>query len=341
MARREFGAPDASGGTGPVTSPSAMPPGAAHGLPASADAAAGGSAVLPIIDAHQHFWDLDANHHPWLRDPEPIPFRYGDYSALRRNYLPADYRADAARHPVVGTVHMEAEFDPAHPVAETEWLERLAKREGLPSACVAQARLDDPEVDAVLAAQAARPLVRGIRHKPRAATRPEDAQRGAPGSMDDPAWRRGFAMLERHGLSFDLQTPWWHLDAAADLARDFPGTPVILNHTGLPGDRSPEALRAWRGALEALARAPNVALKVSGLGLPGQPWRAEANLPVIRDAIAVFGPDRCLFASNFPVDGLAGSFDAIVDGFLQAIADRPEAQRRALLRDNAARIYRL
>ena len=297
--------------------------------------------MLPIIDAHQHFWDLGANYHPWLRDPEPIPFRYGDYSALRRNYLPADYRADAARHPVVGTVHMEAEFDPAQPVTETIWLERLAEREGLPSACVAQARLDDPEVGAVLAAQAARPLVRGIRHKPRAAARPGDAQRGAPGSMDDPAWRRGYAMLEGHGLSFDLQTPWWHLDAALDLARDFPRTQMVVNHTGLPADRSPEALRAWRGALEALARAPNVALKVSGLGLPGQPWRVAANLPVIRDAISVFGPDRCLFASNFPVDSLAGSFDAIVDGFLQAIAGRTVAERRALLHDNAVRIYRL
>ncbi|MCG7364189.1 amidohydrolase family protein [Roseomonas sp. ACRSG] len=338
-----------------MTSPSATHPGVTHGLPAGAaqagglvgrkdsgaNAVPGDNAVLPIIDAHQHFWDLEANYHPWLRDPEPIPFRYGDYSALRRNYLPADYRADAARHPVLGTVHMEAEFDPAHPVAETEWLERLAEREGLPSACVAQARLDDPEVGAVLAAQAARSLVRGIRHKPRATTRPEDAQRGAPGSMDDPAWRRGYAMLERHRLSFDLQTPWWHLDAALDLARDFPGTQVIVNHTGLPADRSPEALRAWRGALEALAYAPNVALKISGLGLPGQPWRAAANVPVIRDAIAVFGPGRCLFASNFPVDSLTGSFDAIVDGFLQATAGRSEAERRALLHDNAARIYRL
>ncbi|WP_198382499.1 amidohydrolase [Roseomonas sp. KE2513] len=324
-----------------------MPAGAAQGngsvegKDVDADALPGSNPVLPIIDAHQHFWDLKANYHPWLRDPEPIPFRYGDYSALRRNYLPQDYRTDAAKYPVVGTVHMEAEFDPAHPVAETRWLERLAAREGLPSACVAQARLDDPEVGAVLAAQAARPLVRGIRHKPRSTARPEDAQRGVPGSMDDPAWRRGYAMLERHGLSFDLQTPWWHLDAAFDLASDFPGTQVIVNHTGLPADRSPEALRAWRGALEVLARAPNVALKVSGLGLLGQPWRAEANVPVIRDAITVFGPDRCLFASNYPVDSLAGSFDAIVDGFLQAITGRPEAERRAMLHDNAERIYRL
>ncbi|RKK03832.1 hypothetical protein EBE87_24880 [Pseudoroseomonas wenyumeiae] len=127
------------------------------------DAVPGDSAMLRIIDAHQHFWDLDANHHPWLRDPEPIPFRYDACSALHRNYFPADDGADAAGHLVWGTVHMEAEFDPAHPVAETEWLERLAERGGLPSTCVAQAQLDDPEVGAVLAGQAARFLMRGLR----------------------------------------------------------------------------------------------------------------------------------------------------------------------------------
>ncbi len=82
-----------------------------------------------IIDAHQHFWDLDSNPYPWLQDPEPIPFRYGDYSALRRNYLPADYERDIAPYRIVKSVHVEAEWDRADPVAETRWLEDLAARE--------------------------------------------------------------------------------------------------------------------------------------------------------------------------------------------------------------------
>ena len=77
----------------------------------------------------------------------------------------------------------------------------------------------------------------GIRYKPAAAARAQEAIRGAAGSMDDPAFRAGYARLAAHGLSFDLQTPWWHLDAAAELARDFPDTTIILNHTGLPADR--------------------------------------------------------------------------------------------------------
>jgi predicted TIM-barrel fold metal-dependent hydrolase len=296
---------------------------------------------LPIVDAHQHFWDLQRNYHPWLCDPEPIPFRYGDYSALRRNYLPPDYRRDSAGFDVVKTVYVEAEWDPAAPLAETRWVEEIAAAHGLPTAVVAQGWLDRDDVDEVLAGQAARPLVRGIRHKPAAAARPAEARRGAPGSMDDPRWRRGYALLENHGLSFDLQTPWWHLAAAADLARDFPGTQVIVNHTGLPADRSPEGLAGWRRGLEAVAACPNVALKISGLGRPGLPWTVAANGPVVRDAIAIFGAGRCLFASNFPVDGLAGTFAEIFSGFRAAVAERPPEDRKKLFHDNAVRIYRL
>jgi predicted TIM-barrel fold metal-dependent hydrolase len=293
---------------------------------------------LPIIDAHQHFWDLERNRYPWLSDPAAIPFRYGDYTALRGTYLPADFRADAARHAIAGSVHIEAEFDPANPTAETDWLTGLSAAEGLPSVCVAQAWLDRENVAEVLAAQAARPLVRGIRHKPRATAKPN---RGAPGSMDCAVWRAGYAMLERHGLSFDLQTPWWHLDAAADLARDFPTTRLVINHTALPSDRSAEALAAWRSALAGVAAAPNVALKISGLGQPGAAWTYAANGPIIRDAIAIFGVDRCMFASNFPVDRLVASYDTIVDGFLRAIEDYSEREQRLLLHDNARRIYRM
>jgi predicted TIM-barrel fold metal-dependent hydrolase len=159
--------------------------------------------------------------------------------------------------------------------------------------------------------------------------------------MDDPVWRRGYALLERFGLSYDLQTPWWHLEAAAGLAADFARTLIVVNHTGLPADRSPEGLAGWRRALETIAARPNVALKISGLGRVGQPWTVAANGPVIRDAIAIFGVDRCMFASNFPVDGLVGSFDEIYGGFFASVADRSVADRHKLFHDNAVRLYRL
>jgi predicted TIM-barrel fold metal-dependent hydrolase len=301
----------------------------------------GGGPPMRIVDPHQHFWDVPRNYHPWLCDAVPIPFRYGDYGALRRPYLPPDYRRDTAGFDVAGTVHMEAEWDPANPLGETEWLESVAVEHGLPSACVAQAWLDRDDVADVLMAQVAHPIVRGIRQKPRAVGSPAAARRGEDGSMDDPLWRDGYALLERHGLSFDLQTPWWHLDAAADLARDFPATQIVINHTALPSDRSEAGLAAWRGALERVARWPNVALKISGLGRPGLPWTVEANGPIVRDAISIVGAERCMFASNFPVDSLVGSFSDIFSGFAAIVANRPDRERAMLFHDNAVRIYRL
>ena len=101
---------------------------------------------LPIIDAHQHFWDLDHNRHPWLQDTPQIPFRYGDYTALCRNYLPDEFRRDCAGHRVVKTVYVEAEWDPRDPVGETRWVSGLAAAHGIPNAIVAQAWLDRGDV---------------------------------------------------------------------------------------------------------------------------------------------------------------------------------------------------
>jgi predicted TIM-barrel fold metal-dependent hydrolase len=236
---------------------------------------------------------------------------------------------------------MEAEWDPADEVAETRWLAGLRQAHGLPTVAVGHARFESPGVDEVLAGHATFDFVRGIRQKPAAADSPATARRGAPGSMDDPAWRRGYALLERHGLHFDVQTPWWHLDAVADLARDFPRIPVVINHTALPADRSPAALAAWRRALETAAAQPTVALKISGLGQPDKSWPVEGNRHIVREALAIFGVERCMFASNYPVDRLCGSFQTIFAGFRAAVSERPPAEQRMLFHDNAVRIYRL
>lgn len=294
---------------------------------------------LPIIDAHQHFWDLERNYLPWLRDEPPIPFRYGDYSALKRNYMPDDYREDSRGFRIVGTVFVETEWNPADPVGETRWVHGIARQHRLPSVMVCHARLDRDDIEAVLEAQCAFPLVRSLRHKPRAAPSPDRVERGAPGSLLCPVWRRGFALLERHGLSFDLQTPWWHLYEAAELFEAHPGIPVILNHTGLPADRSPEGLAGWRRAMARLAAVPHVAVKISGLGVPGQPWTVAANERIVLDTIELFGAGRCMFASNFPVDGLVASFATIFDGFLEITSRFPAADRHRLFADNARRIY--
>lgn len=285
------------------------------------------SAQFPIADAHQHFWDPRVNYHPWLSDQPPVPFRYGDYAALRKPYLPADYFADARRHGVVKTVYVETEWDPKNPLGETTWVERLRRDTGFPTVMVAQAWLDRGDAPEVLERQAAYPFVRGIRHKPR------------PGAMRDARWRAGYALLARHKLRFDLQAPWRELADATALCRAFPETQLILNHAGLPADRSREGLAGWKEALRALAACPNAAIKISGICVPGARWTPELNRDVVLSAIGIFGVERAMFASNFPVDGLCATFDEIYRGFQEIVKGFAVLEQRALFHDNATRIY--
>jgi predicted TIM-barrel fold metal-dependent hydrolase len=293
----------------------------------------------PCIDAHHHFWDPKNNPHPWLRPEVTIPFRYGDYSAIKRRYFPEDYLQDTAGHNVVQSVYIETEWDPSDPLGETRFITDLAGRAGYPNAVVAQAWLHHEDAFEVLKAQAAFPLVRSVRHKPGGAERPEDAGRVST-LMSDSAWRGGYARLEDFDLHFDLQTPWWNLGEAVQLAQDFPRTVIILNHTGLPSDRSHSGLMGWREAMARFARCPNVAVKISGIGVPGVPWTVEANKGIVRDVINLFGTDRAMFASNFPVDGLCASFDTIFSGFKKIVSDQPATVQAKLFHDNASRYYR-
>ena len=280
-----------------------------------------------------------ATHHPWLAPGARIPFRYGDYESIKRPYLPEDYRRDSIGHDVRETVYVETEWDPADPVGETRYAASLAARSGWPNAIVAQAWLDRADVAEVLDAQAACPLVRSVRHKPGGPRSPGEVGRSRT-LMSDDRWLSGYALLDRFGLHFDLQTPWWNLDEAARLAADFPRTIVALNHAGLPSDRSPTGLSAWHAHVERFAARPNTVVKISGLGIAGQPWRSDDNRSVVDDLVAVFGPDRAMFASNFPVDSLCGSYDDIMSGFKRIVATRSETDQYALFCGTARRIYR-
>jgi predicted TIM-barrel fold metal-dependent hydrolase len=297
--------------------------------------------AVTLIDAHHHLWDLKKNRYPFLTDrPEPH-FFLGSYDAIRRDYLPEDYLDDCRGHNVLTTVHCEAEMDRARQVAETEWLTGVNARHGFPGAIVAHAWFHTDDAEEILAAQSRFPLVRGIRSKPVTSLRPDEATRGAPGTMQDPRWLRGFALLDKYGLSWDLRVPSWHLAEAAEVARQFPRTPIVLNHTGFPWDRSEEGLAAWRRGMEAVARQPNVHVKVSEFGLKDSAWDYDANRRVVLDAIAIFGIERCIFASNFPVAGLRIDYDTLVRSLDRMLAGRSPTERDGFFWRNAAAFYRL
>jgi predicted TIM-barrel fold metal-dependent hydrolase len=302
-------------------------------MPAEGGAAAG----FPqrIVDAHHHVWDTRLGTYPWLCEELPIPFRYGDYSALRRPYLPDDFRADAAPLAIAASVYVEAEWRPDDPAGEMDYIAGIREKHGLPSVAVAQAWLDRADCKGVLESHAARGFVRSVRHKPRSNRTPG----GPAGAMADAAWRNGFARLGPLGLRFDLQTPWWHLGEARALADAYPSTQIILNHTGLPADRSPEGIAGWQTAMAELAGAQNVCVKISGIGTPGLAWTAERNREIVLTTIDLFGVERCMFASNFPVDSLCATYSEIFAGFAKIVAPFTASEKDALFANNAKRIY--
>ena len=296
---------------------------------------------LPIVDAHHHLWDLAGDlTYPWHTNTEHSYM--GDNSALRRTYMPPEFRRDSALHNVIATVHIEAECDRSKQVGETAWLTKVAAEFGMPNAIVAHAWIDEPNSEEILLAHKQFPLVRGIRTKPIISKGPNDSVRGQPRSMQDPKWRKGIGLLAKHDLSWDLRVTWWHLEEAADVVREHPDLRVVLNHTGYPLDRSPEALKVWRRGMEALAALPkNVHCKISGLTVLGEPWTLQANKPIIRDAISIFGVDRCLFASNFPVDGETCSYSVLWNAFKKASTSYTSSERADLFAQTARRTYRI
>jgi len=297
--------------------------------------------AVTLIDSHHHLWDLTMARHPWLGDRPETGFFLGDYSHLKRDYLPADYLKDSTGHNVLATVHCEAEWDRADQVGETRWLSAIRARYGFPNVFVAHAWFHTPNAADILQQQAAFPQVRGIRSKPVTAAGPNEKLTGGPGSMRDGKWLEGLSRLERYGLSFDLRVPYWHLAEAAGVAAQFPKIPMVLNHTGFPWDRSAAGLRAWRTAMEIIARQPNMHLKISEFGLRDQVWDYDSNRAIVRDALAIFGMERCIFATNFPVAGLRISYDNLVRAVARMVSDLPATDREALFWRNAARFYRI
>lgn len=297
---------------------------------------------MQVVDPHIHLWDLERLRYPWLAKPGRTFM--GEYGSLAKTHGVREFLADAGQVEVLKVVHVDAGHDPADPVAETKWLQSQADapdNRGLPQGIVAFADLSAPDVEDLLARHAQYPNLRGIRQILNVHPDPLYDYVGRH-FMREPAWRRGFKLLRRYGLSFDLQIYPSQMPEAAELARENPDTTLVLNHTGMFVDRSTVAgWRAWRDGLRELAACRNVSVKISGLGMIDHDWTVESFRPYVLEAIDAFGVERAMFASNFPVDRLYGTYAAVWNAFAAIVAGASEAEKAALFRDNAQRIYRI
>ncbi|GAB4561071.1 MAG: amidohydrolase [Haliangiales bacterium] len=297
--------------------------------------------LLPIVDAHMHMWDYENHKYPWLQGTYR-EFWFGDYRKLRKNYLLANYLADVRSQNVVKCVHLQAQWDHSDPIGETTWLQGIADEHGYPHGIIGFCDFRQDDADQVLAAHAEYRNVRGIRQDIN--WHPDPFYRFCEDKdlMTDPKWLRNFALLEKYGFSFDLQIYAGHQgEDAYQLVKNHPNIQFLLDHSGSPEDKSPEGKQRWRSALSKLAELPNVAAKLSGFDMHDHNWTLQSLREPIMDVIERFGSSRCLFASNFPVSSLYGSYDHLVSAHREILADLSADEQRAVLHDNAVRLYRL
>lgn len=297
---------------------------------------------LDFVDAHHHLQDLTHNPYPWLMCAGVKGPMSGDLSGMQHDYLMADLRRDLSAVNLVKSVHIQHGWDPADPVGETRWLEAQSTATGLPTAIVGFADLSAPSVGRLLEAHAAYDRVRGIRQILKWHADPELSFASRPDLVDDSDWRRGYALLQRFSMSFDAQVFPTQLPDLARLADDFPDTPLILGHAGVPSDQSPEGMALWSRGMKVLSERPNVFVKLSGFGIfGGRNWSPEWVGGILMRVIEMFGADRCMCASNLPVDGLYAPPHAITD-MLQWLARRSTlGEARMLLRGTAEKVYRI
>jgi predicted TIM-barrel fold metal-dependent hydrolase len=292
----------------------------------------------PIIDAHHHIWELQRV--PWLQGPMQ-PRIFGAYAALRRDYPATEFRHDLAPHGIVKSVYIQINVGQGDEVDETAWVQSQADAHGAMDGIVAFADLASPEVGTVLDRHLAHANLRGIRQQLHWHENPQYRFAPRPDVMNDPAWRAGLAEIGKRGLAFDLQVfPSQMLDAAR-LAQDFPGVRFALLHAGMLEDRSPAGWALWRDGMRALAACPNVWVKLSGLGTFVRACSVELWRPVVEETLALFGPARSMYGSNYPIESLWTSYAQLFETMQACLAGLSAAERRLVWHDVAARFYRL
>ncbi len=299
---------------------------------------------IQIVDAHHHLWDLNNEHtkYSWLMVKEGEAF-FGDYAAIRKSYLIEDYLKDSKNQNIIKSVHVQAEHDDDKPVNETAWLQNLADTHSskLPSAIVTYADFSKNNISEVLDAHQEYKNTRGIRQilsynkeEPKYSHASEDF-------MKNSVWIENFKNIRNRNLSFDIQIYKHQMQDAVDLATKYDDVLFILNHTGEPCCQTEEYIHSWKENMKKLASCENIVAKISGLGMFDPQWTIDSTRIFVEKTIQIFGIERCMFASNFPVDKIFNTFDNYWNSFKEITKDYSENDRKLLFSSNAEKYYRV
>jgi predicted TIM-barrel fold metal-dependent hydrolase len=288
-----------------------------------------------MIDAHFHIWrqaDL-----PWLTGPMQ-PRIFGPYEPIRRDYPIAEYVADATSAGMTGAVYVQANWPVDRYVEEAAFVAVASQESGFPIAIVAYADMLAADIRPQLDALAANSRVRGVRMQLHWHENPLYRFAAGPDLARDPLLQRNVARLADYGWSFDLQVFPGQMAGAAELADACPAVTFVLQHAGMLEDLTAEGIAAWRSGMALLAARPNVVSKLSGLGTFLRRNDAAHVAMIAGETLALFGADRCLFGSNFPIEKLWTSYAELFAAHRAAV---PEGDRAAVFSATAKRVYRL
>lgn len=294
--------------------------------------------MMPIIDAHHHIWrqaDL-----PWLQGPM-APRIFGPYEPIRRDYPIDEYLADIAGCGIEKSVYVQCNWAKDKAVEEVAWVQSVADAHGWPHAIVGYADLLDEDAGETLKRQSAFPLMRGIRMQLHWHDNEMYRFAPIPDLMSDQRFRRNIRLLADHGWSFDLQVFASQMGDAARLAADNPEITFILQHAGMLEDLTPAGRATWRDGMKRLADRENVVSKLSALGTFIHRNDKAHIASVVSETIEIFGADRCLFGSNYPIEKLWVSYADLAATYRDVMAPFSQEAQEAVFSGNARRVYRL
>ena len=291
-----------------------------------------------MIDSHHHIWmrrDL-----PWLMGPEQ-PRIFGSYGSIRRDYPIREYLDDVAGTGIEKSVYVQANWDPARFEDEVRWVQSVADSCGWPHGIVGFADFTREDVGPQLKALSRYPLMRGVRQQFHWHEIPSYRFAPRPDLAADAGVRRNISRLADHGWCFDLQVFASQMPGAAELAAECSDVVFILQHAGMLEDLSHEGRELWISGMKRLAERPNVVSKLSGFGTFLHRNDSDFVEEMIVETVAIFGADRCMFGSNFPIEKIWTSLPELVETFRARSAHLDEHERNAVFRDTAARVYRI